>query len=484
MRLADAWALLPELAVQARDATREERCLQTLACLAGGFTSELALAPPAALLLEVGGSLRLFGGVDALLARVAAACAAQGYTFCMALAPTPRAALLLSACGEGVALPAPPGVRVAETGAARRTAGGTAQGAPAGSDAPGVASGFASGVASDAAAAVAPRCCDLAALPGMLAPLPIAVLELPESAGRRLAGFGVRCIGDLLRLPRAGLGRRFGAAFVQALAQALGELPDPRPRFVFPESFAEGLELPSAVEDAGRLVFAAERLVMQLCGWLTARSAGVRNGLLQLEHASAPASGVTLAFATVTRDPRRIGRILRERLDVLARSGLAAPVTALSLRADAPEALPGCASSLFGEAAAGEGVPQLIERLQARLGASAVHGLAIVADHRPENAVRPVAPGAAANAPSAAARPCWLLPQPQPLAEAAGRPQRNGALTLLAGPERIESGWWDEGEAGAVGDLRRDYFVALSPQREWLWIFRTRAGWFLHGIYG
>ena len=50
----------------------------------------------------------------------------------------------------------------------------------------------------------------------------------------------------------------------------------------------------------------------------------------------------------------------------------------------------------------------------------------------------------------------------------------------LAGPERIESGWWD----GA--DARRDYFVAVDGKACWLWIFRdSRApgGWFLHGIF-
>jgi len=56
-------------------------------------------------------------------------------------------------------------------------------------------------------------------------------------------------------------------------------------------------------------------------------------------------------------------------------------------------------------------------------------------------------------------------------------------LRLLAGPERIESGWWDAAEPDALGDVRRDYFVAISIRQEWLWIFRCRAGWFLHGVF-
>jgi protein ImuB len=36
----------------------------------------------------------------------------------------------------------------------------------------------------------------------------------------------------------------------------------------------------------------------------------------------------------------------------------------------------------------------------------------------------------------------------------------------MAGPERIESGWWDD------GDARPDYFVAVDHQGRWPWIFR------------
>jgi len=54
---------------------------------------------------------------------------------------------------------------------------------------------------------------------------------------------------------------------------------------------------------------------------------------------------------------------------------------------------------------------------------------------------------------------------------------------LCDGPERIESGWWDG------GDVRRDYFVARTPDAETVWIYRDhRYGtddgeWFLHGLF-
>ena len=434
MRLADAWSLLPELAVQERDAERERRRLETLACWAGGFTSEVSLALPDALLLEVAGSLRLFGGLEALLARLLQGIAGQGHAACTALAPTPRAALWLAVAGE----------------------------------------------AGNAGNAAVPRCLDVADLRDTLGTLPLEVLELDAAQMRRITGFGARNLGDLLRLPRSGLARRLGIGLTTSLAQALGEVPDLRERFRFPDTFRESLELPARVEDAARLLFAAQRLVQVLCGWLAARGSGIAACRLQLEHERGHATLLELVFAAPTRDPERIGRVLRERLERLS---LIAPVAALVLLAGAPEPLPGREGGLFGETAAGEGVMLLVERLQARLGEASVHAVAARPEHRPERASASVAPGLGSAAVFPGPRPCWLLPRPQPLSEVGGRPQRDGPLTLLAGPERIESGWWDAGEAEAVGDVRRDYFVALSSRHEWLWVYRCHEGWFLHGHF-
>lgn len=432
MRLADAWSLLPELAVQERDAERERVRLETLACWAGGFTSEVSLALPDALLLEIGGSLRLFGGLDALLVRLLHGIAGQGHVAWAALAPTPRAALWLATAGE--------------TGSCEL-----------------------------------PRCLQAADLRDALAMLPLDVLELEAAQMRCITGFGARSLGDLLRLPRSGLARRLGVGFVTLLTQALGEVPDLRERFRFPETFRDSIELPARVEDAARLLFAAQRLVQAMCGWLAARGSGIAACRLQLEHERSPATVLELAFAAPTRDPERIVRVLRERLERLS---LAAPVESLALRVESLEPLPGREGGLFGETAAGEGVMLLVEQLQARLGESGVHAIAARPEHRPECASQRVAPGHGSAVAVSGSRPCWLLPQPQPLPEVGGRPQREGPLTLLAGPERIESGWWDAGEAAAVGDVRRDYFVALSSRHEWLWVYRNNDRWFLQGIFG
>jgi len=101
-----------------------------------------------------------------------------------------------------------------------------------------------------------------------------------------------------------------------------------------------------------------------------------------------------------------------------------------------------------------------------------VQPLAVQADHRPERASGTQPP---AKPPAWwPLRPGWLLETPQPL--------RDPRLRIVAGPERIESGWWDQ------ADARRDYYVVETAQGQRGWAFRTRndphAPWMLHGWFG
>ncbi|NIA28147.1 MAG: hypothetical protein GWP02_08830 [Desulfobulbaceae bacterium] len=78
-------------------------------------------------------------------------------------------------------------------------------------------------------------------------------------------------------------------------------------------------------------------------------------------------------------------------------------------------------------------------------------------------------------------RPLWMLPEPALLAAEQGCPLHQGRLTLLEGPERLETGWWDE------DGIARDYFTAVNPHGIRLWVFRNRSrelSWYLHGFFG
>jgi protein ImuB len=74
-----------------------------------------------------------------------------------------------------------------------------------------------------------------------------------------------------------------------------------------------------------------------------------------------------------------------------------------------------------------------------------------------------------------------MLAHPEPLAVRDGHPLYQGLLVFEDGPERLETGWWDE------DGIARDYFIAANPKGVRLWIYRNRSkdnGWYLHGIFG
>lgn len=431
-RLSTALGLQPGLAVGERDVLREGQALSRLACWAGRFTPTLSLAPPAGLLLEVGGCLRLFGGAEAIVEAVLAGCAEQGYSVAWAAAPTPLGARWLAQAGKGGLFVEP------------------------------------------------------AAMQAALAALPCTTPDWPAEVPTRLVAFGLHCLGDLAQVPAAGLRRRIGNVPVDDLLRARGDVPDPQKSFVFPERFADALELPARVEHAEALAFAGQRLLAALAGWLHVRQLLVRACTLHLTHDDGAVTALPLRLGEASADEARLLRLLREHL---GRLQLAAPVAALRLVADEVVARPGASISLFDQATAGEGAVACLERLRARLGEGAVYTPLPHADHRPECATQ--SREALANFPSVlpstatidVLRPLWLLAAPQPLAERADGPHWHGPLQLLTRGERLESGWWDAGEDGAAGDVRRDYFVARNPLGQWAWIFRDRQGWFLHGLF-
>lgn len=438
MRLSTARGMFPELAVLERETEQEKTVLKTLACFAGNFTPTVCVDDSDALLLEIQASLSLFGGSGKIVEGLCRGCAERGLSVHCGLAPTPQAALWF-ARGKGFG--------------------------------------------------VSTCCLTHEALPEMLSALPLGVLG--GDAKTQLTAFGFKSIGDVLNLSRAGLARRVGVEFVQNLARGLGEIPDPRVPFCFPENFESSIDLPGPASEAGMLIFPAQRLVADFCGWLAARQAGTSSCTLRLipEQRGKSVQDLDLQLSTPTRDPSRFLRILRERLN---RNVLGAPVGRLTLISGDVSPLAGNTSSLLDARVIETPIEVLIERLRARLGDDAVQGIATQPDHRPECASRSAPIGFSQKEfPLNLSRPLCLFDaneSHEALPEIHGQPHRRGeALELLAGPERIESGWWDNGETckktPSIGDIRRDYFIARTKTREWLWIYRDNTGWYAQGTF-
>ena len=423
-----ALALAPDLVLRDRDADAESRALAQLATWTLTFTPMACLAPPNAIVAEIGASLRLFGGLPQIVERLEHGTHALGYANRLGIAPTPGAALLL------------------------------------------------------ARAAIAHPVADCARLARALGPLPLALLDLADATRNTLREAGVTTFAQAAALPRDGLARRFGHEIVDRIDRALGRMPDPRASFVPPPVFSGRLDLPAPAHDAESLAFGVQRLVRDLADWLNARGLGALRLTLALDHErylrarGLPATCVPFALGAPTRMPSHLMGVLRERL---SRVTLPAPVEAMVLRSDETAPLAGRNLGLLpGDDADRVEVP-LADRLRARLGEDALIRLAPHADHRPELATCAGTSARGDHVLPDAPRPVWLLSEPQPLASI----MESKPWVLREGPERIESGWWD----GA--DIRRDYYVADTHDGATAWIYRDhRYGvddgeWFLHGLF-
>jgi protein ImuB len=488
MKRATAQALAPELLLGQADARRDADALRAVAHVALAFSPAVAWATPAlwrptpaqsteqgcppqpapspalvGVRLEVQSCLRYFGGLPRLLDRLRAQLAPLGHRVRIASAPTALGAALLAAGRADLAL------------------GPHSRSGPSG----------------------------LQALQPLLDGVPLHWLGLDAVRQQALQAMGLATLADVAGLPRDGLARRLGPELLQRIDRARGHLPEAHSWLTLPQAFDSRLELMARADTSAQVLAGARILLARLVAWATARQARIARFTLGMHHeprhrADHPVPERTpleIAPAQASADAAHLHSLLTEHLERLP---LPAPALELSLHCSALVAGAAPNGELFASRRSQqEGLGRLVERLQARLGPGQVQQLAAVADHRPEHGTRwqPAAAGAlaadsamawapAAHLPPAPAalppQPIWLLPQPQPLAERQQRPLLAGQpLQLLAGPERLETGWWDNQLA------LRDYFIAQAAGGALVWVFRTRApvgeadaGWFLQGLFG
>ena len=423
--------------------------LQRLSLSAQQFTSLVSMEMPNALLLEIKGSVKLFGSLEVLHAGIDAAWRKFALRAHSATAPTTLAALWLARAGNQI--------RIEDPGS----------------------------------------------LAGGLAEVPIACTSWDPAWLQTLRSMGVTRLGELLRLPRSGLSRRLSPAAVLDLDIALARQAAPRRAFVPRERFCERCDFETEIESVVYLQKALEPSIERCAQFLRQRQAGVQALELKLRHRVIPITRVRFGLASVTSERRRLMGVLHEKLHRLE---LGAPVRGMELlsgslqplSADSLDAFAGVlgASRLApAGSTCGRSAPQLVERLRARLGEAAVYGVASVPEHRPEAAwqrvqelsliatVRPCNERGKKTEQARAGhdmpRPVWLLAEPVMLSAADLQQLQQGGLLLEQGPERIESGWWD-GKGVA-----RDYYIARQVHGARWWVFQERQTqcWYLHGVF-
>lgn len=429
MTLADARMRLTHVTTCERNTAAEVAALKRLAGWAWRYSDRIhwAVAGPdsqcSRLVLEIGASLRLFGGRRALLARIRDDLKAFGYRYQAGVGDSPQAALAF-----------------ARTGRARQQR---------------------------------PR---HHAPDQGLAGLPIASLDLPSAAAASLSASGLQRTGELLALPPATLVRRHGKAVLDYLEQLRGRRPHGLSLYRLPTRYTTRHELSGAVETTQGLVFVLRRVFLELAAFLRGADSAIQTLQVTLTHERELATRLVLRLSAPSCDAHHLERVAHERL---ARLTLDAPVVDIGVASDRLRRHEHAQHAFWPQPdnTRDDVWPAVLDRLRARLGHKAVTWLAAAADHRPEQATVAVdqPPASGVTTTDQPPRPLWMLASPQPIEE---------SLTWISGPERIETGWWQAGirrdyyraldRHGRLLWVFQDLEAACTGQQRY----------YLHGLFG
>ncbi len=420
LKLPSAYSLCADIDVRQRQPEKEQQRLEALAACLYQFSSQVSLQAPNKLLLEIAASYSLFGGKRQLLQQIHAELQQQGHRIKFATAATPQAA-------EWLAEWAP---EDGDTTVAGPTS-----------------------------------------LQQRVSNLPLQVLQQAKTI-EQLQQLGCRSLSDMLRLPRAGLARRFGPPLLQQLDRALGHQPDPRESYRPPLMFDEKLELPAELATLQQFWPGVVTLLERLSQFLQQADRCTRWIQLTLIHGDCPATIVNLQLLRATNNTERLQQLLQGQLERLA---LPAAVRELRLQLKQIQASrPTTSDGLNSQTADTENWLETLERLQLRIGANRVRGMALADSHQPEQAWRAVTPTLSNDFKTLRQqRPNWLLDRPDALSF-----HHLKALTLSQYPERISGCWWETGPA-----VTRDYFIVQQPDGSRDWVYRSQQHWFRHGRF-
>ena len=406
----------PQLRLVERSRAEERRALRALADWGLQFSSRVCSDIDRWLLwLEVGASLKYFDGLGALLARIEHGVQALRFTASIGIAATLEASALFSLYGN-----IPPASTRDDISQQVRA-------------------------------------------------LSMLALALEGKVLESLRSTGITTVGEVMEIPRAALARRFGRGVTDYIARLLGEIPDIRVPHRARERYERRYDFADSIHSLEGLLFPLRRVLQEFEGYLRGRDVAVQSVEVRLRHRDEPDTAFTLHTSAPIRDSARLFVLMRERLE---RTPWKSSVRELRLAArdfQAPEILQG---DFFDDSERlSVGWTALLDKLRARLGASAVRQIGLRDDHRPEVAWCVVNdPGSSGASQPFPERPIWLV---EPM-----RVRR--PAEILGRPERIEAGW----PSGT--DISRDYYVAVSPEGARWWLYRDSATgeWFLHGLWG
>lgn len=419
MGLGSASALSAQLEVHPYQPESENKQLLDLAQWLYLITSDIVLFPPHGILLKATGMLTLYQGLDNYWQAVSQHLACRPLRYRFASGFSPLSAMLLAKSGYN---------QISD---------------------------------------------DKSALLNALHTLPITATGLESKQIEALQRIGVCQLKTLFELPMAELARRFNIDLVNYVGRLLGQFKHPLDFFHPPAQFDSQLDLLYEIDNIQWLIKPLTILLQRLESFLLMRNQVAYELRLSLHQRSddPELNNEKQIFLTSAIGEYRTQGWLKLAQLTFESLRLDAAVQSLQLRVSRAGELPSQPDDLFAGQQGALAPLELISLLQAKLGSKAVTKVAMSDDPRPEKTTYHL--NATENVPltlrRAQLRPSLLLAQPEPLAD---------KVSLMHGPERLVTGWWDN------QPISRDYYIARSVEGRWLWIFRDlNKRWFLHGQF-
>lgn len=361
--------------------------------------------------------------------------------------------------------------------------------------------------------------CAPGSLAAALAPLPPEALRIDPASVELLRRLGIDSIGALAAMPRAPIGRRFGAEIAQRIGQALGELPEPLDPVVPPEHILVERRFPEPIATAEAIEHWLAQLVPQLAKVLEQSGRGARSVELVADRIDGVPQRIRIGLARPSRDSAHLLRLLTRRIEQVE-PGFGIDALTLHVRSAEPLGPQPVAVRLDEEAA--PDLAPLVDTLATRIGIARLWRCQPVESDVPERSVahapvlappeRSIRQGKIEDVRQLArmgALPPWHAKWPRParlllrperiehvIAELPDQPPRRFTwrgtthrIVHADGPERIHGEWW---KRVAETSSTRDYFRVEDEQGRRYWLFRRGDGereitgdlsWYLHGVF-
>ena len=425
MNLSMLYEITPNITLCKRRYYAELAKLQEIATWALRFTSEVTISEPDSLLLEIEGSLKLFKSIKTIVREIRNGIKKMNLTCTINVAPTPLSAQYLTDYGIE---------KIIEK---------------------------------------------KDELFDCLGKLPINIVEKNPQSISLLSQMGIYYIFDLEKLPKNGLIQRFGKRLIENIEKALGKSPDPQKKFIPQKNFSLLTNLPCFINNSEDLLHLLDFPLKKIIRYLSRKNIGLTKLKIILKNNNHSVHIINIAISQPSRNKKHIFSLIREKLKSVkikfSFDAFSTTITETSnLDNTTKSILPTCNFNDITNI-------KIIEKIRTRLGRNSLYAICLNPDFRPELAWNKSEPEMKiSNIRVELIRPFWLLPNPRFIEIRNKKLWINGELSILDGPERIESGWWDHRE------IKRDYFIARNTQGSYFWIYhgyKTTNIWYLHGIF-